>query len=388
MKGSMTQRAPGSWTMRFDLGIAPDGKRKQKTVTFRGTKREAEREMTRLLNEFHNGTLVEPGRLTVGEYLRRWLTDYARGNVGVKTYERYAEIVEKHLIPALGHHPLAKLQPLQIQAYYTQALENGRRDGRGGLSAQTVLHHHRLLHAALKQAVKWQLLARNPTEAVEPPRPVHLEMQVLDEEGVVSLLAAAQGSRLYVPCLLAVGTGLRLGEILALRWEDLDLKAGTLSVRQALEQTKAGLAFKQPKTAKSRRVVALPSLLIEGLVRHKGEQAQKRLLLGPAYQEHGLVNAQDDGQPWSVKVISKAFEHLAQKAGVPQIRFHDLRHSHASQLLKQGVQLKVVSERLGHARSSTTMDIYSHVLPGMQEEAARRMDAALRAAMTSREQSA
>jgi integrase len=280
------QRADGSWTLRFDLGRDPTGKRKQKLVTFRGTKREAQRELTRILNELNTGAYVEPARLTVADYLRRWLADYAKTNVTAKTYERYAEIAEKHLISALGANPLPKLQPLQIQTYYGQALQSGRRDGKRSLSAQTVLHHHRLLHTALGQAVKGQLIARNPADAVEPPRPVPPEMQVLDEEGAVRLLELASGNRLYLPCLLAIGTGMRLGEILGLRWEDVDLRASSLCVRQSLQQTREGLSFKQPKPAKSRRTVALPSV-VEGLIRHQGEQAQLRLSLGPAYQDHG-----------------------------------------------------------------------------------------------------
>lgn len=227
MKGSISQRAEGSWTLRFDLGRDADGKRKQKVVTFRGTKREAERELTRLMKELHSGTFIEPTKLTTRDYLRRCLRDYAATNVSAKTLERYTEIVEQHLIPEFGHLPLPKLQPLHIQGYYTKALQSGRRDGKGGLSAQTVLHHHRVLHTELKHAVKWQLMARNPADAVDAPRPVRPQLKVLDEEGVARLLGAAERSRLYIPCMLAVGTGMRLGEILGLMWENVDLKAGT-----------------------------------------------------------------------------------------------------------------------------------------------------------------
>ena len=293
---------------------------------------------------------------------------------------RYEEIVRCHLSPRLGHIPLSKLQPLHIQSYYSEALLSGRRRGKGGLSAQTVLHHHRVLREALQQAVKWLLLARNPADAVEPPRPKRREMRALDGEATGKLLRAATETRLYVPIMIAVTTGLRRGEILGLRWEDVDFENANLAVRQSLEQTKAGLAFKQPKTAKGRRVVALPGLTIETLKQHRKQQAAERLMLGQAFEDHGLVCARADGNPWPSNSFSAAFVALAKKAGCT-IRFHDLRHTHATQLLRQGVHPKIVSERLGHSTVGITLDVYSHVLPGMQEEAATRTDTALRAAL-------
>ena len=313
-------------------------------------------------------------------FLKRWLRDYAAVRVAAKTFERYAEIVRLHLIPALGHHPLAKLQPLHIQAHYSQALQDGRRDGKGGLLAQTVLHHHRILKEALQQAVRWQLLARNPADAVDPPRPRRREMRALDDAPTAVLLTAAEGTSLHIPVLLAVTTGLRRGEVVGLRWSDVDLDAETLAVRQCVEQTKAGLSFKEPKTAKGRRVVAVPRITTEALRRHKAEQAKQRLLLGPAYHDQGLVCARPDGRIWAPQALSAAFSALAHRLHLP-IGFHGLRHSHATQLLKQGVHPKIVSERLGHATVGITLDVYSHVLPGMQEDAARRADAALRAAL-------
>ncbi|HTE17939.1 MAG TPA: site-specific integrase, partial [Armatimonadota bacterium] len=241
-------------------------------------------------------------------------------------------------------------------------------------------HHHRLLRAALQQAVKWQMLARNPADFVDPPRVARAEMQAVDERGAVGFLKAAEGTTVYLPMLVAVTTGMRRGEVLGLRWEDVDLKAGTLTVRQALGQSRAGLEFKQPKTTKSRRVIELPALLVEALVRHKGEQAKEKLLMGAAYQSLGLLFAHPDGRPIQPDHLSKLFAKLAKQAGSP-LRFNGLRHSHASQLLKQGESVKVVSERLGHADASTTLRVYSHVLPGMGRAAASRMDAALREAM-------
>ncbi len=381
MKGHIRNRGKNSWAIVLDLDRSPEGRRRQKWHAVRGTKRDAERELARLLHELNTGAYVEPARMTVGEYLERWLADYAKNNVAAKTFERYAEIVRIHLKPAFGYLRLPKLQPLHIQGYYSKALSEGRRDGKGGLSAQTVLHHHRVLHGALRQAVRWQLLPRNPADAVQPPRPVRKEMKALDEAGTVSLLKAAKSSRLHRPIFLAVTTGLRRGEFLALRWDAVDLDRGVLSVREALEQTKEGVRFKQPKTRGSRRTVDLPGLIVEELRRHKVEQAEQKLSLGPAYQDHDLVFPEPDGRPWAPDRFTSAFSALVCRAGMKGLRLHDLRHTHATQLLSQGVHPKIVSERLGHATVAITLDTYSHVLPGMQEEAAQKIDASLRLAI-------
>jgi integrase len=381
MRGHIRQRGEKSWAVVLDVGRDSDGKRKQKWHSVRGSRKEAERELTRLLHEMNTGAYVEPTRLSVGAYLERWLADYARASVAPKTYERYAEIVRLHLVPALGHHRLAKLQPLHIQSYYGQALLSGRRDGRGGLSAQTVVHHHRVLRKALQEAVRWLLLARNPADAVRPPRAPRREMPALDPSQTRQLLTAARETRLDVPVLLAASTGMRRGEILGLLWRDVDFGRGTLSVRQSLEQVAGTLSFKQPKTAKARRVVALPSMTVDALRQHKARQAEERLALGPAYEDSGLVCPGRDGRPWAPNRFSAAYVELARTAGLPGIRFHDLRHTHATQLLRQGVHPKIVSERLGHSTIGITLDTYSHVLPGMQEDAAAKTDRALREAL-------
>jgi integrase len=313
------------------------------------------------------------------------LSDYAEVNVAAKMFERYAEIIRVHLVPALGHHRLTKLQPLHIQAYYSLALQSGRKDGKGGLSAQTVIHHHRVLKDALHQAVRWRLLVRNPSDAVEPPRRKEREMQVLDDKQLGTLLKGAAGKSIYVPILLAVTTGMRRGEILGLRWSDIDLNAGTLAVCQSLEHTRVGgLKFKQPKTRRSRRVVALPHFAVEALRKHRAAQGRTRLQAGSDYKDHDLVCARWDGSPRNPGAVTRAFAKLIADLGLTKVRFHDLRHSHATQLLREGIHPKVVSERLGHSTVGITLDTYSHVTPNMQEEAAKRIDVALRSALRKR----
>lgn len=381
MKGHIRQRGERSWAIIIDLGRDPaTGQRRQKWHSVKGTKRDAQRELARLVHEYNTGAYIEPAKLTVGEYLQKWLTDYAQGRVAARTYDRYAEIIHLHLSPALGAMPLSKLQPLHIQACYTRALREGRLDRRaGGLSAQTVLHHHRLLHEALEQAVRWQLLSRNPADAVEPPRPERAEMHVLDPAGVSRLLEAAEGTRAYAAVLLAVTTGLRRGELLGLRWEDIDLQRGVLSVQQTVQRSRsAGLHIREPKTQRSRRLVTLPAMAVEVLRKHRLEQQKQRLFMGPEYRDHGLAFPRLDGRPMNPDALSKAFEVIVARAGLPRVRFHDLRHTHATMLLQQGVNPKVVSERLGHSTVNLTLDTYSHVLPGIQEEVAQKVDNLLR----------
>lgn len=361
----------------IQVGHYANGRPRYKWHTVKGGKREAQRELNRLLAAKQTGAYVEPSKLTVGQYLERWLQDYANAKVGKRTYEFYAEVVGKHLVPALGNLPLVKLQPLHLQAYYTKAQKSGRRDGKGGLSAQSVLHHHRLLHGALEQAVRWQLLVRNPAAAVEPPRVEDREMQVLEAEGIRRLLDAAAGTNLHLPILVAVATGLRRGEILGLKWEDLNLEVGTVTVRRSLEDTSEGLRFKAPKTKKSRRTIHLPPAVVEVLRHHQAEQAELQRCLEPAYEDYGLVLAWADGRPFRPHYVTLAFIRLVRKLGL-RLRFQDLRHTQATALIALGEHVKVISARLGHSSIQITMDRYGHLLPGMDQAAAQRLDGLFR----------
>ena len=381
MRGHIRKRGKNSWAIVLERERDGNGKRCQKWHSVKGTRKDAEYELAKLLGSVVAGDYVEPAKMKVGEFLDKWLNDCARFNVGGKTFERYAEIVRNHLAPAFRNVRLTKLTPLHIQAHYSQARENGRKDGRGALSAQTVLHHHRVLHRALQQAVKWQLLSRNPVDAVELPRPKPKEMRVIDEAQSAWLIEAAAGTRLHVPILLAICTGMRRSEILALKWDDLDLSMGFLSVRRALEQTREGVAFKEPKSRHGRRAISLPSLAIDFLRAHRTKQENLKNLLGRGYQDNGLVCCCDDGHIWKPSAFTSAYCSLLRRRRITNVPFHALRHSHASQLLRAGVSPKLISERLGHSKVGFTLDVYAHLLPGMQEEAAQRIDAGLRAAM-------
>jgi len=245
---------------------------------------------------------------------------------------------------------------------------------------------HWVLRHALTHAVKWGMLTKNPVDLVDAPKPLRKDPNVVDESGMLRHLEAARGGHLYLPMLMAAATGMRRGEILALRWQDVELVRdpvtreyrGIITVRRSLEQTSAGLNFKLPKTERSARKITIPAILGEALVAHKGKQAQLRLLMGAAYQDHDLVVAREDGMPRSPRNFSHAFYEFVRKKGLPVIRFHDLRHSHASILLKAGESVNVVADRLGHTDPGMTLRIYGHVLPGMQQQAANRFDEAMR----------
>lgn len=301
---------------------------------------------------------------TLSEYLEQWLVTYARPNVGLKTYERYERIIRQNIAPQLGSTALADLRPLAIQSLYSRLLSSGRQDGQGGLSPLTVQHVHRLLRKALHQAVRWELISKNPADGVDAPRVHRKEMNALDRNGLRRLLLALQGHKLYLPVLLAATTGARRGELLGLRWTDVNFSAGTLRIARSLEQTSAGLNFKEPKSRYSKRTISLAQVTVEALKAHRNVHDT-----GP----DGLVVCRPDGTPLPPNQLSAEFHKFAKRHGF-SIRFHDLRHTHASNLLRDGVPVNVVSRRLGHAESSITLNVYSHVLPGMQEEAADKVD--------------
>jgi len=379
MQGYIRQRAKGTWTVVINLSADPvTGRRRQLTRTVRGSRHDAEAERVKLLHERNSGLHQSPNRITVTEYLTHWLATYAEPNTAPRTYQRYEAIVRRHLIPALGRHNLTRLRPTQIQTYYAAALKAGRADGRGGLSAQTVVHHHRVFREALEQAVKWQILPRNPADAVTPPRPVRREMRVLRPKEIALLLDACDNDDLRTLIFVALSTGLREGELLALRWADLDLKDGHLQVTRTLHYlTSKGLEFGEPKTRRSRRRVSLSKETTRMLTLHRTRQLERRLSLGTSYADSDLVFATEVGEPIRPYRIAPRFARIVRRANLGHMRFHDLRHTSASLLLAAGIHPKVVSERLGHSTVNLTLDTYSHVLPGLQEQAAQSMDAYL-----------
>ncbi|MGA8017173.1 MAG: site-specific integrase [Candidatus Dormiibacterota bacterium] len=372
MRGSVRRRGKGAWELTLELAQDPvTGERQRRFVTVRGTRRDAERELAARIHAIETGTHVDVSRETVAQYLSRWLRDYAKPSVAPRTYERYAEIVTRHLVPQLGAGALARLQPAHIVA-----AERGWLDS--GLSASTVLKFHRLLREAFHHAVKWRLIAVNPADAVTPPRVERREMSVLSPSQATALLAQSRGTEFEAVMTTALYSGLRLGELRGLRWRDLDLDAGRLSVQQTLQKVPGGgVVARQPKTHRSRRSVSLPSALVDVLREHRRRQVEARLLAGDAWADGDLVFTDALGRALSETRLRWAFWRLLREAGLPRIRLHDLRHTMATLMLAAGEHPKVVSERLGHSTVSITLDTYSHVLPGLQAAAAERLAATL-----------
>jgi integrase len=373
-RGHIRQTGEDSWQLTIDLGKDPvTGTRKRRYEHIKGTREDAEVELTRLLNERDRGIDIVPGKITVAEYLERWLRDYAYHNVSESTYNRYASMTHRHLIPTLGSVKLRDLRPGHIQSAYAKWLADG-------LSGRTVLHQHRVLHIALKHAVKWQLRATNPADAVEPPRPRRQEMRVLDSEEVGRLMdyLAREPSTVSTMIRVAIATGARRGELVALRWSDIELDARVMRISRNLSRARSrGYIFTAPKTHRANRPVALSHSTVRVLREHRARQAEHRLAMGSMYDDQGLVFANEIGGVLEPGFVTKHFQRIAEGAGVPRIRFHDLRHTAATLMLKAGIHPKIVSERLGHATIGLTLDTYSHVLPGMQHEAADAMDAIL-----------
>ena len=383
--GHIRERSPGSFELRYSLGTDPaTGKRKIATATVRGSRKEAEKELRRLLRSLDTGEHVDPTRMTVREWLTTWLAT-VREEVSPKTYERYSQIVNQSLAPALGNLPLVKLAPLHIQEAYNALATGGRHDGKPGpLSPQTRRHIHRVLHAALARAVEQQLITRNPAEAFRRrlPKVERPAMATLTTEEAARLFEAIRGYRIYWPVLIALTTGMRRGEILALRWHNVDLDRGTVRIVESLEQTKAGMRFKPPKTDRA-RVVTLPTFAVDELRRLRREQAEHLLKLGIRQSAETLVCAREDGEPMLPTSLTHEFgKAMSRVKDLPRVRFHDLRHSHATQLLSAGIHPKIAQERLGHASITTTLDRYSHVLATMQEDAAAKLDTAFRSAIS------
>jgi integrase len=378
MKGHIRERSPGHWAIVIDVRDPQAGKRKQRWYSFKGTKRQAQVECARLISEIQSGTAVDPSRMTMAAFLDRWI-QHMQGQVSPRSHERYTEIARKNIAPLLGGLMLIKLRPEQISAAYAKALASGRRDGQGGLSPRTVTHIHRVLREALQQALRWQLLTRNPADVVKPPKVERKQMKVLDTDATADLIEAARGGPLFVPIMLGVRCGLRRGEVVALRWRNVDLERGQISVVASAEQTDRGVREKEPKSGKGRTVV-LSATEIEELRSHRRRQAEGLLALGVRLTDDHHVVAREDGQALQPRSLTHAFVKFVRRHGF-QIRLHDLRHSHATHMLAAGIHPKIAQERLGHSSVGITLDLYSHVLPGMQAEAVSRVDAVLQAAL-------
>jgi integrase len=367
-EGSITRRKDGLYMARYTVETAIGAKRK---TLYGKTRGEVSEKLTKAMADRDEGLVFDADNLKVGEYLERWLVDSVLDTVRPTTYERYEQIVRIHVRPALGSVKLKNLTPVHVRGLYREKLE-------AGLSARTVQYIHVTLHKALKQAVQDGLIPRNATEAVKAPQVRREEMRPLSGDQVKVLLEVARGDRLEALYVLAIHTGLRQGELLGLKWEDVDLESGTLRVRRTLVTAKGGPVLTAPKTKGGRRSVKLTQGAVEALRSHLKHQLQEIDRAGSLWRENGLMFASESGEPLDRRYLTSCrYKALLKRAELPMIRFHDLRHTCATLLLSKNVNPKIVSEMLGHASIAITLDTYSHVLPNMRDQAAAAMEEAL-----------
>jgi integrase len=368
-EGGITRhKKSGLYMARYTVQTPTGPKRK---TLYGKTRREVDEKLTAAKADRDRGLLFDADSLTVGRYLERWLADSVRDTVKAITYETYERLIRLHLAPTLGRLKLKNLTPTHVRGLYREKLDSG-------LSPSSVQRIHALLHKALTQAVNDGLIPRNATDPVKPPRPSRNEMKTLTPEQAHVFLEAAKNDRLRALYIVAIHTGLRQGELFGISWDDVDLEAGTLSVHRTLSGAKGGPKFTTPKNNKTRRVRLTPQAA-EALRDHRKRQLEERMRLAGLWQDHGLVFCSTVGTPLSRhNVYNRSFKPLLERAGLPySLRFHDLRHTFATLMASSGGHAKVVQEMLGHASINITLDLYSHVLPDMQEDAVDRLGAML-----------
>ena len=366
-EGSIYKRSDGRWVAVLHLGYE-DGHRRRKYL-YGDNRREVQEKLSLSLRAQREGLPPTNDRLTLAQFLTRWL-DTVRPSVRPSTYRSYSLIVRLHLVPQLGRVHLAKLSAQQVQSHLNDKLATG-------LSPRSVGIIHAVLRQALNLGVRWGDVPRNVATLVDPPRYHRAEVRPMTPEQARAFLDAAHGQRLEALYAVALALGLRQGEALALRWVDLDLDAGFVTVRAGLQRVAGRLVLVEPKTPKSRRTIAAPPIVVAALRAHRSRQLQDRLAAGTAWQDFDFVFCTQTGGPLDSRNVTRDFQRSLAKAGLPHMRFHDLRHSCASLLLAQGVHPRVVMETLGHSQIALTLNTYSHVIPVLQREAADRMEAAL-----------
>lgn len=384
MRGNITKRGKSSWRLKFDLGRDPKtGRRQTQLVTVRGTRRDAEAKLTELLGAVDKDSFVAPNKLTVAELVRDRVKQWeGAGDISAKTSERYRELIENQIVPFIGGKLVQKLKTLDIETWHTTLKTKGAKDGKGGLTNRTVGHAHRLLGKALKEAARHDLVLKNVASEERAPRVDAKEMVILTNEQVLALPASLEGRRIRCRAIIALFTGVRRGELLALRWGNVDLDSNAnrvIKIREALEQTKThGIRFKAAKTKAGRRDISLPDIVVDVLRTHRRQQLEHRLALGLGrLQDSDLVFSTLEGDPMSPRAVSSEWRDAAAAVRLKGITFHALRHTHASQLIAAGVDVVTISRRLGHASPTVTLQVYAHLFSGSDSKAADAINAAL-----------
>ena len=369
MRGNIRKRGKQSWQIKFEVGTA-NGKRQTRYVTVKGTRQDAQKELTRLLSASDGGSLPNRTKVTVAAYIDVWFA--SAHEQSPKTLERYRQLAAKQIVPHLGAEQLQKLTAEQVQLWHGTLLNSG-------LARRTITHAHRLLALVLANAVKNATVARNVATVHKPPAPPDTEVAILTKEQVTAVRAALVGRSLYPIVELALATGMRRGELLGLQWGDVNLDASTVTVARSVEETRAGLRLKAPKTTKGTRTITVPGDTVAMLRAHKVKLLELRLVLGLGNIETSTpVFGTIEAELLSPNNLTRAWHRALNAAGLPKVTFHSLRHYHASVLISSGVDVLTVSRRLGHAKAAITLDVYSHVLPGSDAAAARAIEGVLK----------
>ena len=370
-EGTIIRRGKKSWRIKYDLPRDETDARRIAYVTVKGTRKDAEKELRRLLTALDRGMHVDPSGLTVADYLDSWLADVAPASVGPKTLEHYQGLCRNQIKPHLGNIQLQKLRPVDIAAWL-QAL------GKTELSVRSIRHAHGALRAALAHAATVELIERNVCTIIRAPKLVRTEVEILNGEQMADTLQKLRGHSIYPIFALAIGTGARRGEIAALRWSDIDLDAATVRIERSLEQVKGSIRVKAPKTAAGRRTVSLPAFAVDALRDHRRQTLELRLQLGiGALPGDAPVFGDIDGNWPSPHSITRSWRRAVRGRKLTKVTFHALRHSHASALIAAGLDVVTVSKRLGHASPALTLGVYSHLFDNKDDQAAEAIDAAI-----------
>lgn len=378
--GTIRERSPGRWLVAIELGRDPQaGRRQRRYFTVFGSRRDANQARREALTQRDRGTLIPADKITLAEWLESWLErHYAERHVSAKSHDRYRSIIQRHLIPALGRLKLQDLRPDHIADMKARWLSGKRSTSLRPLSGASVHKHLVVLRRALTDAVRSRVIPQNPADVVPAPsvRPT-VERRALTEDEIRLLVAAAREGRWDFPIRFTLATGVRQGELLGLKWEDVDLDGATVAIRRTLSYVGGEVIFAPPKTERSRRIIELSAATVRSLRQHRSEQGTRRLMLGPAWGENNLVFPSSVGTPWLARAFYRGYRDVLDRSGIPDldtINWHTLRHTAATQWLHHGVDVFSVSRRLGHASASFTMDVYAHLLRGQQRQAAEALD--------------
>lgn len=355
-----------SWQIVLDKGVDVNGKRIREYITYKGNKQQAKNELAKRISEYNSGSYIESSKMTVKMLIDQWLTVYGVPQLAPSTVRGYKVNFDKHTIPYIGHILVQKLTGVEIQNMYTQLSKTG-------LSPRSVHYVHTTLHEVLEYAYKTRLISLNPANFVSAPKQAKYKAEVYNTDEVTKLLSCAKGTDMEIPLMIDLETGLRRGELLALKWSDINWEARTLIVQRNLVCIDGEYKFGSPKTKSGNRKLLLSESLIEKLRQHRVKQTEIRLQLGATYQNNDLVCCRDDGNPYHTGSFSHKFANLLKKHGLKRIRLHDIRHTNATLMLENGIPAKIASERLGHSGIAITLDTYSHVSPIMQKDAVEKL---------------